>query len=454
MRANFNVEKEARKVLVRAVSEVLCVEAEYQGAPGFEFRVGDYTIDRHGVISAGEGVAADAFGYLLNELSARGFVCADSALDGAPGAEHGGDGASDDDLTKREVIPDGGDPVESDQNGGDGDPSGEAETREAVSAEADDGSGKLCINLPLFGITASSIDNLEKLVDAKAWILRKMAGTDALPIERAEKYLRFPWFRRESSPAEVDAYSRLIARLGETVKEKKRITATEKQMEDGDNEKFKARCFLLSLGFIGPEYAQARKILLAPMSGNGSHKTGSGKKAAPSGSTAADSGTESDAGAAGHEGANPTQNAGNAAEPPKCGECRNHCYYIGGSMRTADGDIMDTGKRTPTKYTHYCVGVPSGYRKIKNANDWHGSETAPKWCPLCAETPEASGIQEGGSGTDSEATGAENGNHRNCFACGHAMSEPGEAEGGTDRLFCVVTQTYVSDDACCDEFNR
>jgi hypothetical protein len=54
--------------------------------------------------------------------------------------------------------------------------------------------------------------------------------------------------------------------------------ATERELADGDNEKFKARCFLLALGFIGKEYSQARKILLAPMSGNGSFKTGNTKK--------------------------------------------------------------------------------------------------------------------------------------------------------------------------------
>jgi hypothetical protein len=33
------------------------------------------------------------------------------------------------------------------------------------------------------------------------------------------------------------------------------------------------RCLLLSLGFIGAEYKQARKILLANLKGNGSYKS-------------------------------------------------------------------------------------------------------------------------------------------------------------------------------------
>jgi hypothetical protein len=151
----------------------------------------------------------------------------------------------------------------------------------------------LVVNIPLSGYTDLAIDNLEKLVTAKSWIIKKMAGADVLPIERNETYLRFPWFSKEASPSEVDAYSRLVARLCETAKEKQRVMATERNLEDGDNEKYKARCFLLSLGFIGKEYAQARKILLAPMSGNGSHRAGDGKKLAPTADTAVDSGEES-----------------------------------------------------------------------------------------------------------------------------------------------------------------
>jgi hypothetical protein len=35
-----------------------------------------------------------------------------------------------------------------------------------------------------------------------------------------------------------------------------------------DNEKYAFRCFLLRLGFIGSEYKEERKVLLAPLFGN------------------------------------------------------------------------------------------------------------------------------------------------------------------------------------------
>lgn len=139
---------------------------------------------------------------------------------------------------------------------------------------ADDGSGNLSINVPYFGFTYSKYENLVKLINAKAWIIRKMTRADTLRVDHDGDYLCFPWFSPESTQDEIDAYMRLIMGLCETAKKKQRVMASERRLEDGDNEKFKARCFLLSLGFIGPEYAQARKILLAPMSGSGSFKSG------------------------------------------------------------------------------------------------------------------------------------------------------------------------------------
>jgi hypothetical protein len=60
-------------------------------------------------------------------------------------------------------------------------------------------------------------------------------------------------------------------------KTQKRVTAKEQPVE---NVKYAFRCFLLRLGLIGAEFASARKILLANLSGNGSFKGGSRKESA------------------------------------------------------------------------------------------------------------------------------------------------------------------------------
>ena len=149
---------------------------------------------------------------------------------------------------------------------------------ESVAVDTRLDSEILSIDMSLFGISAAAIVNIEKLVASKTWILKKMTGAEALPIEKLEDRLRFPWFKSDSSAKEIDAYSRLITRLCETAKGKKHVSAEERLPQLEDNEKYKARCFLLSLDFKGSEYSQARKILLEPFPGNGSFLQGTGKK--------------------------------------------------------------------------------------------------------------------------------------------------------------------------------
>ena len=72
----------------------------------------------------------------------------------------------------------------------------------------------------------------------------------------------------------VQAYTHFISALCEMSKNAKRVTATEKAV---DNEKYAFRCFLLRLGFIGAEYKTERKILLKNLTGSSAFKNG-GKK--------------------------------------------------------------------------------------------------------------------------------------------------------------------------------
>jgi len=402
MEVKFTVTKEERKALVKAIGEFVGLAPVYLGAPSFKFAVGACIIDKDGLVVFDEGTSTEDIRSLLTEMAERGFVF-EGELDEIASVVSEPTEVAEDECVKHAPI--------------------------------SDDTGKLSINMPLAGFTASSIDNLEKLIAAKAWIIKKMTGADELPIERDEKYLLFPWFKKDASAAEIDTYSRLIAGLCETAKTKQRDQAKENQIKEGDNEKFKARCFLLSLNFIGKDSAQARKILLAPMSGSGAFKSGERKKpGAPSGATNADSGEKSDKAIHVREGADSALNADNAAVPPRCGECWHHCYYTDGLMRTKAGDIVDTSNRAPDSHTHYCLNAPSGYRKIKHAVDWTGLEASPKWCPLNA-----------GSG--------EKGANRDCLACANALSEPAADGEEFDKLFCVVKQDYVSEDGSCGEFN-
>ncbi|MDR1322234.1 MAG: hypothetical protein LBK56_12575 [Gracilibacteraceae bacterium] len=256
MEIRFNLAKEARRALIKAVSEIMGEDALYQGAPSFAFKVGGYTVDRYGTLSGDDLPEA-----LLGALAARGFVCGEYGGD----VNHESEGAAPSGPEEAaEVMENGSGAAAVIDNAG-------------VTATAS-GEGRLSIDRPVQDVTPDAVHNLERLVAAKAWVFKKMTGTEELPIERLEGRLSFPWFAPDSSVAEIGAYSCLITRLCETAKAKKRVAATERPPGPGDNEKFKARCALLALGFIGAEYAEARKILLAPFSGSGSHKSGSGRK--------------------------------------------------------------------------------------------------------------------------------------------------------------------------------
>lgn len=250
----------------------------------------------------------------------------------------------------------------------------------------------MVIEIPIAGFSRTAHENLEKMVTSKAALILKAIGVpessngEDLPIERTESTLRFPWFPLPASKDAIDAYSRFVLALCELAKKQRRVTMKDVDIDSGGSEKFAFRCFLLRLGFKGDEYKSARKILLSKLSGSGSFKSGDHKKAvAPVMVAAADCGGESKSEPSSCEadsGADSAVTGGNSATVLRCGECQQHCYYTDGLMRTSAGDIVDTSKRTPEKYTHYCLAAPSGFRRIKHATDWSGCETAPAWCPI------------------------------------------------------------------------
>ena len=215
MELKFNVTGKERKALVTAITEVLNTPQTYCGAPTFAYDVGGCEIDKTGTLTG------DVTQALADALLEKGF------------------------------------------------------TPEA-SAEMEQSADRLIIELPLEGFDETALDNLEKLVLSKAELIKKALGASELPITRTETRVQFPWFGGELEPEKVDAYSRFITALTAMAKEQKRITAKEKSV---DNEKYAFRCFLLRLGFIGEEYAAARKILLANLSGNSSFKSGERKEA-------------------------------------------------------------------------------------------------------------------------------------------------------------------------------
>ena len=112
--------------------------------------------------------------------------------------------------------------------------------------------------------------NLTKLLEAKGNLIRKALGITDLRVEVLEDRVAFSWFSQVDADSAA-AYTHFISALCEMSRNAKRVTATEKPV---DNEKYAFRCFLLRLGFIGSEYKAERKILLKNLSGSSAFKNG------------------------------------------------------------------------------------------------------------------------------------------------------------------------------------
>lgn len=257
MRINYNVTGDKRKALVGAISQELNASTKYLGAPTFAYEVGGYRIDKNGVVE-GE----DNYGLVADLSGLHNFRAETEEYD-----------------TPRPVA----EPVPDDVQipyeaalGGRVSPYRDEEEPPAYGQPESDAPDCLIIEIPLDGFTDAALENLDRLISSKAALIKKAIGADALPVERTETVLKFPWFGFGATSEEVDAYSRLICALCKAAKEQKRVSAKEKPVE---NEKFAFRVFLMRLGFMGDEYKTARKILLKNLSGNSAFKNGAPPKA-------------------------------------------------------------------------------------------------------------------------------------------------------------------------------
>lgn len=262
MRVSYNVTGPERKSLVAAISHELNAPTNYLGAPTFAYEVGGYHIDKTGTVTGEDNreLVADLCGLHSFKAVTEEYDEPKIEAEEIPAFEELK-------LTEHEELGLGKerrDPV-----GDNGMLSSDAPESCTYQADLSD---RLTIEIPLDGFTPEKLDNLSKLVNAKAPLLKASLGTDDLPIKQTADTLQFPWFKGTMDAEYTEAYATLISLLCKTAIEKKRITAREKDIDR--NPKYAMRCFLLSLGFIGDEYKAARKILLSRLEGNSSWKGG------------------------------------------------------------------------------------------------------------------------------------------------------------------------------------
>lgn len=215
MEIKYNVTGPDRKRLVQAFAQVLESDAKYLGVPSCAYQVDNFTISKDGILSFDDHTNSRKGEQLIERLSEMGF--------------------------------------------------------EAEIEEVTDG---LCIELPLKDTTEAAIDNLRRMVDSKATLIKKALGADSLEIEITEERIRFPWFDRIPEPEVISATAHFLGHMLDAAKSHKRVTAKEKET---DNEKYAFRCFLLRLGFIGDEFKETRRTLLRNLTGSAAFRTGAKK---------------------------------------------------------------------------------------------------------------------------------------------------------------------------------
>ena len=134
MTTKMNLEGTARKALVAAIAEITGEKTIYRNMPTSNYDIGDITVTRDGSI-----VYPDNSGILV-ALAEKGFT---------------------------------------------------AETAEA--AEPENEPTGLTISLPMDGFTEMALDNLKKLIEAKASLIRKALGAHRLDIVVEGDKIAFPW---------------------------------------------------------------------------------------------------------------------------------------------------------------------------------------------------------------------------------------------------------------------
>ena len=253
MERRFNVTGERRKEMVKVISGIVGMKAVYMRMPTCAYAISNFTVSKEGTLAWDERSSGELVEKVLAGLTQAGFT------------------AEPEETTEEQAETQ---ETAETEDSAEADAEGTAEPEEAAGPQ--EGIG-LTVSLPRESFTDAALENLRKLVDAKAALIKKALAVESLPVEADAEKVSFPWFADGQDGDSAKAYTHFITALCDMARKQKRVTAKERL---ADNEKYAFRCFLLRLGFIGEEYKNERKVLLKNLSGNGSFKSGARKGAA------------------------------------------------------------------------------------------------------------------------------------------------------------------------------
>lgn len=128
----------------------------------------------------------------------------------------------------------------------------------------------LVVTLPIT-LDETELARLHELITAKKDLIAKALGASQLSITTSSEGLSFPWWDELPEFEKITAYTEFLTKLVAYAKRIHRtVTRSTRQVS---NEKYELRCLLYRIGLSGKKYAEVRKILLKPLSGNSAWKT-------------------------------------------------------------------------------------------------------------------------------------------------------------------------------------
>ena len=232
-----------------------------------------------------------------------------------PAAEDAADSTQEEEETREEVEETeaeatdetvlgtgGGDGTDIDSDGSDTDTGDEPEARDMPDIPTG-----AVVSLPLTGHTAESLKNLVTMIYSKGALISKATGgvfvaekdlVDAILDESSlhsinalrgflagyeqeygsgilgmkvgEDRIVFDGFPDRVDADHVKTFTQLVSCMARTAKKQKRVVARETETE---NERYSMRTWLLRLGMNGPEFKEARKHLMANLTGHTAFRT-------------------------------------------------------------------------------------------------------------------------------------------------------------------------------------
>ena len=153
MIVHYGANGKERKKLAEVIAKEIGVDAIYQGAPTFSYKMDYFTVDREGALVLDDEDFGEEAERVLNAIAEAGFTPQEDEMEESTG---------------------------------------------------------MAIQMP--EMTGDELSRLEALIESKGSLLKKAIGADSLMVGEKDGKLDFAWFKADAEPDEVKAARKPVVR--------------------------------------------------------------------------------------------------------------------------------------------------------------------------------------------------------------------------------------------------